>query len=164
MINGFSTNHKPFLHSFPFRASVFSGGHMPEWNGPLQKAGEDRWLIPKSYKPGMRVDGMIYASERLLASIREDQAPEQVANVAFLPGILGRSMAMPDIHWGYGFPIGGVAAMDFDDRRRLARRSRLRHQLRRPDASDRPRARAGRAEDAGPSERPVQRHPLGRRL
>ena len=87
---------------------------MPEWNGPLQKAGEDRWLIPKSYKPGMRVDGMIYASERLLASIREDQAPEQVANVAFLPGILGRSMAMPDIHWGYGFPIGGVAAMDFE--------------------------------------------------
>ncbi len=87
---------------------------MPEWNGPLQKAGEDRWLIPKSYKPGMLTDGMIYASERLLASIREDQAPEQVANVAFLPGIVGRSMAMPDIHWGYGFPIGGVAAMDWE--------------------------------------------------
>ena len=87
---------------------------MPEWNGPLQKAGEDRWLIPKSYKPGMRVDGMIYASERLLASIRDDQAPEQVANVAFLPGIVSRSMAMPDIHWGYGFPIGGVAAMDYE--------------------------------------------------
>ncbi len=87
---------------------------MPEWNGPLRKAGEDRWLIPKSYKPGMRADGMIYASERLLASIRADQAPEQVANVAFLPGIVGRSMAMPDIHWGYGFPIGGVAAMEWD--------------------------------------------------
>jgi tRNA-splicing ligase RtcB len=63
----------------------------------------------------MRVPGIIYADERLIQSIREDRAPEQVANVAFLPGIVGASLAMPDIHWGYGFPIGGVAAMDVRD-------------------------------------------------
>jgi len=89
---------------------------MPEaWNGPLINNGTHRWLIPKSYKPGMRTDGLIFASEELLPSIREDQAPEQVANVAFLPGIQGKSLAMPDIHWGYGFPIGGVAAMSVED-------------------------------------------------
>jgi tRNA-splicing ligase RtcB len=86
-----------------------------KWEGPLEKAGVDRWLIPKSYKSGMLTDGLIFANEKLIESIREDQAPEQVANVAFLPGILGKSMAMPDIHWGYGFPIGGVAAMSFKD-------------------------------------------------
>ena len=86
-----------------------------EWNGPLKKVGEHRWLIPKDYKSCMRTDGLIYASERLLAGIRCDQAPEQVANVACLPGIQGKSLAMPDIHWGYGFPIGGVAAMSYED-------------------------------------------------
>ncbi|MBX3273742.1 MAG: RtcB family protein [Sandaracinaceae bacterium] len=60
----------------------------------------------------MRVDGIVYADERLLPSIAEDRALEQVANVATLPGIVGHSLAMPDIHWGYGFPIGGVAAFD----------------------------------------------------
>ncbi|MCX6843187.1 MAG: RtcB family protein [candidate division WOR-3 bacterium] len=60
----------------------------------------------------MRVDGIIYADASLLADIKQDQAPEQVANVATLPGIVGQSMAMPDIHWGYGFPIGGVAAFE----------------------------------------------------
>src|SRR4029077_1184206 len=68
--------------------------------------------IPKSYKPGMRVDGLIFADEKLLGQIKKDQAPEQVANVAFLPGIQGASLAMPDIHWGYGFCVGGVAATD----------------------------------------------------
>jgi len=62
----------------------------------------------------MRVPGIIYASERLIKSIIQDQAPEQVANVATLPGIVKYSLAMPDIHWGYGFPIGGVAAMDYE--------------------------------------------------
>jgi tRNA-splicing ligase RtcB len=60
----------------------------------------------------MRVDGLIYASEQLIESVRHDQAPEQVANVAFLPGIQRASLAMPDIHWGYGFTIGGVCATD----------------------------------------------------
>ena len=80
--------------------------------GPLEPAGECRYRIPKSYKPGMRVDGLIWADDRLIEAIRGDNAPEQVANVATLPGIVRASMAMPDIHWGYGFPIGGVAAMD----------------------------------------------------
>ena len=85
---------------------------MSGWNGPLKKIGNCRWLIPKSYKPGMRVDGLIFADEEMLKQIRQDQAPEQVANVAFLQGIVGKSLAMPDIHWGYGFCIGGVAATD----------------------------------------------------
>ena len=88
---------------------------MAEWSGVLEKIDDYRWRIPKSYKAGMRTEGIIYASERMIAQIRSDQAPEQVANVAFLPGIVGPSMAMPDIHWGYGFPIGGVAAMSCDD-------------------------------------------------
>jgi tRNA-splicing ligase RtcB len=80
--------------------------------GPLEQVGPCQWRIPKTYKPGMRVDGLIYADERLIGQIRNDQAPEQVANVATLPGIQAHSLAMPDIHWGYGFPIGGVAATD----------------------------------------------------
>jgi tRNA-splicing ligase RtcB len=60
----------------------------------------------------MRVPGIIYASEKMLRQIQQDQAPEQVTNVAHLPGIVKYSLAMPDIHWGYGFPIGGVAATD----------------------------------------------------
>ena len=63
----------------------------------------------------MRVPGLVYASDKLLKHIWEENAFEQVANVAFLPGIVGKSLAMPDIHWGYGFPIGGVAAMRLDD-------------------------------------------------
>jgi len=85
------------------------------WQGPLEKIDDYRWRIPKSYKAGMRLPGIIYADERLLKDIRQDKAPEQVANVAFLPGIVKASLAMPDIHWGYGFPIGGVAATDIDD-------------------------------------------------
>ncbi len=85
------------------------------WNGPLRKITPYKWEIPKSYKPGMRVPGIIYATESMLRQIVKDNAPEQVANVAHLPGIQRASMAMPDIHWGYGFPIGGVAAMDEEE-------------------------------------------------
>ncbi len=81
---------------------------------PLEKIDDYRWRIPRSYKPGMRVPGIIYADEKLLKDIRNDKALEQVANVAFLPGIVKASLAMPDIHWGYGFCIGGVAATDID--------------------------------------------------
>ena len=88
---------------------------MPKWEGRLNKIDDYRWEIPKSYKPGMRVPGLIYADEAMLELIKEEQSLEQVANVAFLPGIVGRSMAMPDIHWGYGFPIGGVAATRVSD-------------------------------------------------
>src|SRR4029450_4814138 len=80
--------------------------------GPLERVSDVCWRIPKSYKPGMRVDGLIFADDELMEMIRNDQAPEQVANVAFLPGIQHASLAMPDIHWGYGFCIGGVAATD----------------------------------------------------
>src|SRR4030042_114803 len=88
---------------------------MPRWQGKLNKIDDYRWEIPKSYKPGMRVPGLVYADEAMLEAIMEEQSLEQVANVAFLPGIVKRSMAMPDIHWGYGFPIGGVAAMRVSD-------------------------------------------------
>jgi tRNA-splicing ligase RtcB len=88
---------------------------MPGWSGKLEKVDDYRWRIPKSYKAGMRVDGLIYADEGMLRHIIDDQAPEQVANVAFLPGIVGDSLAMPDIHWGYGFAIGGVAATRVSD-------------------------------------------------
>ncbi len=82
------------------------------WHGKLEKIDNYRWKIPTSYKPGMRVPGLIYASEALIPSILKDKAIEQVTNVTFLPGIVKYSLAMPDIHWGYGFSIGGVAATD----------------------------------------------------
>ena len=82
---------------------------------PLEKIDDYRWRIPRTYKPGMRVPGIIYADEKLLKDIYRDKAIEQVANVAFLPGIVRASMAMPDIHWGYGFCIGGVAATDIEE-------------------------------------------------
>ena len=88
---------------------------MASWDGPLNRIDDYRWEIPRSYKPGMRVPGLIYAREDMLQTMRQEQALEQVANVAFLPGIVGHSMAMPDIHWGYGFPIGGVAATRVED-------------------------------------------------
>jgi tRNA-splicing ligase RtcB len=72
-----------------------------------------RWLIPRQGK--MRTEGLVFADETLMQDIRGDQAVEQVANVAQLPGIVGRSIGMPDIHWGYGFAIGGVAAFDAEE-------------------------------------------------
>ncbi len=83
-----------------------------KWEGELKKIDDYRWLLPK--KEGMRVPGLIYANEKMLEHIRMDKTAQQVANVAYLPGIVGKSMAMPDIHWGYGAPIGGVAGMDLE--------------------------------------------------
>ena len=90
------------------------GGWMtkPAFPGPLERVDDCLWRIPRSYRPEMRVDGLIFASDVLMEHIRGDQAPEQVANVATLPGIQVASLAMPDIHWGYGFTIGGVCATD----------------------------------------------------
>src|SRR6266540_4470381 len=62
----------------------------------------------------MHVPGIVYASDELFDRAVQDRALDQVANVATLPGIVGASYAMPDIHWGYGFPIGGVAATDVE--------------------------------------------------
>jgi tRNA-splicing ligase RtcB (3'-phosphate/5'-hydroxy nucleic acid ligase) len=80
--------------------------------GPLEQVDSCCYRIPKSFRKDMLVDGLIFANDKLIQSIRNDQAPDQVANVATLPGIQGASLAMPDIHWGYGFCIGGVAATD----------------------------------------------------
>jgi len=63
----------------------------------------------------MRTRGLIFASQQMIPKIQEDQSLQQVANVATLPGIVGASLAMPDIHWGYGFPIGGVAAFNLEE-------------------------------------------------
>jgi tRNA-splicing ligase RtcB len=79
----------------------------------VQQVDEFRWRIPREGR--MRVDGLVYASEAFVETLRNDPALEQVANVAHLPGIVGASIAMPDIHWGYGFAIGGVAAFSQTD-------------------------------------------------
>jgi len=72
-----------------------------------------RWEIPRT--GGMRVPGLIFTDAAILPDIEKDESADQVYNVAHMPGIVGKSMAMPDVHWGYGFPIGGVAAFDADD-------------------------------------------------
>jgi tRNA-splicing ligase RtcB (3'-phosphate/5'-hydroxy nucleic acid ligase) len=72
------------------------------------------WELPVGYVDGMRVPGVVYASDELFERAVADRAVDQVANVATLPGIVGAAYAMPDIHWGYGFPIGGVAATAVD--------------------------------------------------
>jgi tRNA-splicing ligase RtcB len=71
-----------------------------------------RYAIPTSYKQGMRIEGMVFADAALLEQIERDKTKDQVANVATLPGLVGKSLAMPDAHQGYGFCIGGVAAAD----------------------------------------------------
>ncbi len=78
----------------------------------LKKIDSYRWMVPQDYKPGMRVPGIIYAKESMIKAIEKDQSVEQVANAATLPGIIKASLAMPDIHYGYGLPIGGVVATD----------------------------------------------------
>jgi tRNA-splicing ligase RtcB len=79
----------------------------------VQRITDYIWEIPVA--GGMRVPGRIYSSRKLMQVVRSDESLQQVVNVAHLPGIAGYSLAMPDIHWGYGFPIGGVAAMDPQD-------------------------------------------------
>ena len=78
----------------------------------LERVGPGVWQIPPS--GGMRVPARVYATEELLAAIRDDRSLDQACNVAHLPGIVTASLAMPDVHEGYGFPIGGVAAFDAD--------------------------------------------------
>ena len=77
---------------------------------PLKQLDECRFQVGPT--PGMRVPGIVYADEEMMKSMVDDMSLQQVANVAHLPGIVRASYAMPDIHWGYGFPIGGVAAFD----------------------------------------------------
>src|SRR5213083_2257765 len=79
----------------------------------VERIDDYRWRIPR--QGGMRTEGLIFADEQLMRDLEGDQAVQQVANVAHLPGIVGPAIAMPDIHWGYGFPIGGVAAFDEEE-------------------------------------------------
>jgi Uncharacterized conserved protein len=78
----------------------------------LERIDDNRWLLPQT--GGMKVPGIIYANEKIYSLLKNDESTRQVANVAHLPGIVNYSLAMPDVHWGYGFPIGGVAAFDLE--------------------------------------------------
>ena len=81
-----------------------------DWKNVLKKESDCKFVIPVSFREDMRVPGVIFISEKLMPTLYDDEAPMQVVNVATLPGIIKYSIALPDIHYGYGFPIGGVAA------------------------------------------------------
>jgi tRNA-splicing ligase RtcB len=83
-----------------------------KWDGIVRQVDDYRFVIPRTYKKEMLVDALVYSNEELLSQVCHDLSMEQVANVATLPGVVQHSLAMPDMHQGYGFPIGGVAAMD----------------------------------------------------
>ncbi len=85
------------------------------YEGKLEKLDDHRWRIPRDPDLGMRTDGIVWADDVLIEDLRTDAALTQVQNVACMPGIVGCAMAMPDCHYGYGFPIGGVAAFDVDE-------------------------------------------------
>jgi tRNA-splicing ligase RtcB len=91
-----------------------TGRSRVNWRDVLKRQDEYRWVLPLEYKPGMRVPGLVFASDDLIDEMADDDALQQIANVAMLPGIVRNSLAMPDVHSGYGFPIGGVAAMTPD--------------------------------------------------
>src|SRR2546425_10030894 len=79
----------------------------------VERIDEYRWRVPR--EGGMRTEGLILADAELMRDLEGDQSVQQLVNVAHLPGIVGPAIAMPDIHWGYGFPIGGVAAFDEEE-------------------------------------------------
>ncbi|MBI5058180.1 RtcB family protein [candidate division KSB1 bacterium] len=83
---------------------------MAQPQATIERAGPFRYRIPQESRADMRTDGIMFLNDSLFGQLRADMSPTQVANVATLPGIVGCSLAMPDMHWGYGFPIGGVAA------------------------------------------------------
>jgi len=89
------------------------GRQLPE-SIPLEKIDELTWRIPQ-YRRGMKVPGVVFANENLLEKMKTDRTLWQCANVAHLPGILKHAITLPDGHEGYGFPIGGVAATDYDE-------------------------------------------------
>jgi len=82
---------------------------------PLERVDKYTWRIPRTFKPGMRVPGLVLADEELLSKMRTDRTLMQCANVAHLTGIYKHSITLPDGHEGYGFPIGGVAATDYEE-------------------------------------------------
>src|SRR5512138_120356 len=77
---------------------------------PIEQIDDYRWRIPERAKPGMRVPAIVFSDKTLFEQIKQDLSLEQAANAAMLPGIVRASYAMPDIHQGYGLPIGGVVA------------------------------------------------------
>lgn len=81
----------------------------------INKLDDHLWEIPRSFRNDMHVPARVLASEMLLDNIIEDRSLDQLVNVATLPGIQKASMVMPDVHEGYGFPIGGVAATRYPD-------------------------------------------------
>ena len=89
-------------------------GRLAPENVPLEKLDNYSWRIPQ-YKSGMRVPGMVFANDALMEKMRTDRTLWQCANVAHLPGIYKYAVTLPDGHEGYGFPIGGVAATDYDE-------------------------------------------------
>ncbi len=89
-------------------------GRAPTENVPLEKIDDYRWRIPR-YKQGMRVPGLVFANEALLEKMRTDRTLQQCVNVSHLPGIYKNAITLPDGHEGYGFPIGGVAATDYEE-------------------------------------------------
>jgi tRNA-splicing ligase RtcB (3'-phosphate/5'-hydroxy nucleic acid ligase) len=128
-ITMYHSRRRPWRPRLPSGPTVAPG--MREWRAPvpglhtpsdtggdsvaapagMQRIGTDAWELGADYRPGMRVPVRVFASEKLLAEM-DAKVFEQAANVATLPGIVEASFCMPDAHWGYGFPIGGVAAMD----------------------------------------------------
>jgi tRNA-splicing ligase RtcB len=89
--------------------------HDPPFKVPLEKIDGYTWQIPKTYKAGMRVPGLVFADQDLLEKMKTDRTLDQCSNVAHLPGIYKYSITLPDGHEGYGFPIGGVAATDYEE-------------------------------------------------
>src|SRR6266436_4625338 len=82
---------------------------------PVKQVSQNIWEVPQDYQPGMKVPARIYADEDLLAKMRTDRTIQQCVNVTHLSGIYKYAITMPDGHEGYGFPIGGVAATDYDE-------------------------------------------------
>ncbi len=120
------------------------------------------WVVPRT-AADTRHEARLYGSRALLEAM-DDKVLEQITNVARLPGLVGAALAMPDAHWGYGFPIGGVAAFDPDARRHhQRRRRRLRHLVRHPLPAHRPHGRRHRAERRVARRCAAARHPGGRR-
>src|ERR671915_2483483 len=95
--------------------AAMSGGPRSCSMSELTRIDETLWEIPAEARADMRVPARVFADEELLAAIQRDRSLEQLQNVATLPGIIGAALAMPDIHQGYGFPVGGVAATALPD-------------------------------------------------
>src|SRR3954453_9794345 len=92
-----------------------SGGQPSSWMSELHRIDDTLWEIPAGSRADMRVPARVFADAELLDAIAGDRSLEQLANVATLPGIVEASLAMPDIHQGYGFPVGGLAATELPD-------------------------------------------------